>query len=167
MTWGWARGMSAPDEDLSAEILTAMDAVLSGTTWLQPLFATLLAAVQLRAGKAPDALAVIDRTEAALGSEANQFLSLLLTAKGDVLLATDPTRTEPIEAAYRSAIDVARDQTALLWELRAATRLARVWREAGHVARAGELLSPLIAGMSEESDFAEVREARDILDQLA
>jgi predicted ATPase len=47
------------------------------------------------------------------------------------------------EARFRHAAATARQEGAKLWELRGATRLARLWREQGGRGEAHELLTPL------------------------
>ncbi|MEK9661891.1 MAG: hypothetical protein VW644_09185 [Alphaproteobacteria bacterium] len=65
--------------------------------------------------------------------------------------------TAEAEQLYRRAIDVAGDQGALLFELRAANALARLWQESGRVAQARTLLDPYpprLAGDAKGEDFA-------------
>jgi predicted ATPase len=57
------------------------------------------------------------------------FLAETLRLTGDVLAATGDRAGA--EASYREAIGVAQQQSAKLWELRAATSLARLWRGQG------------------------------------
>jgi len=45
------------------------------------------------------------------------------------------------EACFLKAIEIARQQSAKLWELRAATSLARLWHGQGRRAEAGQLLT--------------------------
>jgi hypothetical protein len=44
-----------------------------------------------------------------------------------------------VEDSYRRALEVARQQQAKFWELRAARNLARLWRDQGNVQQAREL----------------------------
>jgi hypothetical protein len=50
-----------------------------------------------------------------------------LRMKGDLLILTDNRISA--EASFRDAIALARRQEAKLWELRASTSLARLWRD--------------------------------------
>src|SRR6516165_2872942 len=64
-------------------------------------------------------------------------LAEVLRLRGDVLLAmSDPAAAD---AGYREAIALAQQQSAKLWELRAATSLARLWRDQGRCADAHKL----------------------------
>src|ERR1700751_4907225 len=55
---------------------------------------------------------------------------------GDLLLWRNPSAPDRAEASYRRAIERARSQEARSWELRAATSLARLWRDQGKPAEA-------------------------------
>ncbi len=84
---------------------------------------------------------------------------------GDVLLAMGDRNGA--EASYREAIAIAQRQSAKLWELRAATSLARLWRDQGKPAEARELLAPVYNWFTEGFDTADLKEAKALLDHLA
>jgi class 3 adenylate cyclase/tetratricopeptide (TPR) repeat protein len=84
---------------------------------------------------------------------------------GDALLATgDRTGAE---ASYHEAIAIAQQQSAKLWELRAATSLARLWRDQGKRAAAHALLAPVYGWFTEGFGTPVVLEAKALLDDLA
>jgi class 3 adenylate cyclase/predicted ATPase len=84
---------------------------------------------------------------------------------GDLLvLAGQP---EPAEARYRTALAVAREQSAKAFELRAATSQARLWRDRGRRPEARELLAPVYGWFTEGFATADLKEARALLDELA
>ena len=88
-----------------------------------------------------------------------------LRLRGDVLLAmADPTAAE---ASYREAIAIAQQQTAKLGELRAATNLARLWRDQGKRTAAHELLAPVCGWFTEGFGTPVLQEAKALLDELA
>ena len=70
------------------------------------------------------------------------------------------------EDCYCQALAVARHQGAKFWELRAATSLARLWREQGRHAAARDLLSPCYEWFSEGLDTPVLRDSRELLCQL-
>jgi predicted ATPase len=85
--------------------------------------------------------------------------------RGDVLLGMgDPTAAE---AGYREAIAVAKKQSAKLWELRAATSLARLWRDQGQRTEARDLLAPVYGWFTEGFAMKDLREAKVLLEVLA
>jgi predicted ATPase len=99
--------------------------------------------------------------------EERWFEAHLLRLKGVALLAISPGRTAEAAACYRQAIAVARDQGARLWELRAATSLARLLREQGRRAEAHDLLAPIYGWFTEGFDTTDLRDAKALLDELA
>ena len=64
------------------------------------------------------------------------------------------------------AIDTAQSQHAKSLELRAATSLARLWRDQGKSAEAHDLLAPVYRWFTEGFDTADLKDARAILDKL-
>jgi predicted ATPase len=62
-----------------------------------------------------------------------------------------------------SAIAVAKNQQARLFELRAALDLARLWQIRGHACEARRLLGPIYDWFSEGRDTPELREAAQLL----
>jgi class 3 adenylate cyclase/predicted ATPase len=71
------------------------------------------------------------------------------------------------EELYRKALRIAREQQARLWELRAATSLARLRRDQGRRSEAHALLAPVYSWFSEGFDTSDLRDARELLDELA
>ena len=67
---------------------------------------------------------------------------------------------------FNEAIDLAREQSAKLWELRAATSLARLWRDQGKRAEAHDLLAPVYGWFTEGFDTADLKDAKALLEEL-
>jgi predicted ATPase len=65
------------------------------------------------------------------------------------------------------AIDAARSQRAKSLELRAASSLARLWREQGRRAEAHDLLGPVYGWFTEGFDIADLKEAKALLDEAS
>ena len=63
-------------------------------------------------------------------------------------------------------LDIARQQQAKSWELRAATSLARLWRSQDRPAEARNLLTPVYEWFTEGFDTRDLREAKALLDVL-
>jgi predicted ATPase len=57
-------------------------------------------------------------------------------------------------------------QSAKSWELRAATSLARLWRDQGNRARARDLLAPVYGWFTEGFDTPDLKNAKALLDQM-
>jgi len=84
--------------------------------------------------------------------------------RGDLRLAL-PEPDQP-EACFRRALAVASEQQAKLWELRAATSLARLWRGQRRRNEAHDLLAPIYGWFTEGFDTADSQDARALLDEL-
>ena len=99
--------------------------------------------------------------------EERWFEADLHRLRGEALLACSPERLSEAEACYHQALAVARSQSARLWELRAATSLARLWRDQGATREAHELLAPVYGWFTEGFDTADLKDAKGLLDELA
>jgi hypothetical protein len=76
----------------------------------------------------------------------------------------DPAKAED---SFRTALAIAREQGTRGYELRAATSLARLWREQGQRGEARDLLAPVYGWFTEGFDTADLKEAKALLDELA
>jgi predicted ATPase len=86
---------------------------------------------------------------------------------GDLLLRRNPSAPDRAEVSYRRAIERAHSQEARSWELRAATSLARLWRDQGKPAEARDLLAPVYGWFTEGFDTADLKDAQALLAELA
>jgi predicted ATPase len=93
------------------------------------------------------------------------FQAETLRLTGDVLLATGDAAAAA--ASYREALALAQQQSAKLWELRAAMSLARLWRDQGKRAAARNLLAPVYGWFNEGFGTPALREANALLEELA
>ncbi len=84
-----------------------------------------------------------------------------------MLLAQSDARQADAEACYMDAIDIARDQNAMMWELRALIRLAHLWHGQGKTNEARDLLTPVYGWFTEGFDTADLKEAKALLDELS
>jgi predicted ATPase len=91
----------------------------------------------------------------------------LFRLKGQVLLMRPSPDHESAEALFRRTIAVAHSQSAMLWELRAATGLARLWSGQGKRNEASALLAPLHAGLTEGRETPDMKDAAALLAELA
>ena len=75
----------------------------------------------------------------------------------------DPAKAED---SFRTALAIAREQGTRGYELRAATSLARLWRDQGRRTEARDLLAPVYGSFTEGFDTADLKDARRLLDEL-
>jgi predicted ATPase len=71
-----------------------------------------------------------------------------------------------VEMCFQEALDVARAQEARSFELRAATSLARLWRDQGKRAEARDLLASVYGWFTEGFDTRDLRDAKALLEEL-
>jgi hypothetical protein len=121
---------------------------------------------------------------AAIGEHANALAAIddaiatTMAANGDVydlpemhrlrgvFLATRPSPdVEAAEESWRAAIAVAQRQSAVAWELRAATALARHALAHGRRDAARGLVAPLLARFEGGAQTADLQAARAVLDE--
>ena len=125
-----------------------------------------LAAAHASIGALEDGLGLLD--EAIVTVEQTQerlFEAELHRLRGEVLLGLGMTGDG--EAALLRALAVARQQDARMWELRAATSLARLWDRQGRRTEARDLLAPAHGWFTEGFDTSDLKDAKAMLDALA
>jgi predicted ATPase len=71
------------------------------------------------------------------------------------------------EASYREAVAIAQQQSAKLWELRAAISLARLGRDQGKRSEARDQLAPVYGWFTEGFGTPVLQEAKALLEELA
>jgi predicted ATPase len=165
---GWAdaqRGEETPGIACIRDGLAAAEA--TGTRSGAPLHLTLLAEALALAGKIEEALAALDDALAkAAVSGVRGWDAEIHRFRGELtgrLPYPDPAKAED---SFRAALAIAREQGTRGYELRAATSLARLWREQGRRAEARELLAPVYGWFTEGFDTQDLKEAKALLDQL-
>jgi predicted ATPase/DNA-binding winged helix-turn-helix (wHTH) protein len=114
------------------------------------------------AGRIAEGLAAIKR-----GIDQSQMSWLapeLLRIKGELLLLQGTAGTiEAVEDVFRQALDGARQQETLSWELRAATSLARLLHTQGRSADGLAILQPVYERFTEGFDTADLKLAEGLL----
>ena len=148
-------------------IRICMDAhARNGALWQLPLFSTLLVEALMAAGMHEEAVrAVDDGLRASETNEDRDSVAELLRLRGRLHEQAGDRAAAQVD--FEAAISLARQQRAKLWELRAATSLARLWRDQGRRAEAHDLLAPLYASFNEGSSLPDFAEAKVLLDELA
>jgi class 3 adenylate cyclase/tetratricopeptide (TPR) repeat protein len=104
---------------------------------------------------------VAETGETIFAAELHRLSGIIALSKGDgrdVALA---------EQSFKTAIEVAREQEAKLLELRAATSLARLWRDQGKEREAESLLGAIYGWFTEGFASPDLLEAKSVLDELA
>ena len=157
--WGGA-GLAQLRQGLAAVLAT-------GQTLSQPLCLVLLAEAAGHARQVPVGLGVV--TEALAMFEASGRGDMLVEAyrlQGALLLQQAVPDTAQAETCFHQALDIARQQQAKSWELRAAMSLGRLWQQQGKRAEARALLAPVYGWFTEGFDTADLQEAKALLEEL-
>jgi class 3 adenylate cyclase/predicted ATPase len=166
---GWAQAAQDQVEDGIAEIEQGIATfrATGAQTWI-PHFLGLQAETYARAERIDDGLASVAEA-LALADETEQhcWQAELSRIKGDLLLAQSSSNQAEAERQYLRSLDIARGQQAKSWDLRAATSLARLWRDRGKPAEARELLEPVYDWFTEGFDTADLKNAKALLEELA
>jgi hypothetical protein len=114
------------------------------------------------AGQKADARVAIDEALELCGrGEVRWCLPELLRIKGELLrLEGTADAIEAAEDHFKQALEWARRQEALSWELRAATSRAELWHRRGKTAEADQLLSSVYNRFTEGFETADLKAAR-------
>jgi predicted ATPase len=132
---------------------------------MTPVFTSDLAICLARAGRPDEADAAIDRAMACgEPTRPHFYLPEMMRIKGE-LLASGPHSCEA-ETWFSRSLDLAREQSALAWELRAATSLAHLWGRQGRGDEAPRVLRPIYDRFTEGFDTPDLRAAKHFLDEL-
>mgnify|MGYP002713683649 CR=1 FL=1 len=80
-----------------------------------------------------------------------------------LLSLSEPGEAEP---CFLRAVEIAGEQGAKMWGLRAVTALARLRQRQGRPAEACDLLAPIYGWFTEGFDTPDLKDAKALLDEL-
>jgi predicted ATPase len=119
-----------------------------------------------RAGQIADGLTVVEQAfERCEQTNERWLVAELLRLKGDLMLRKESATAEA-EDCFREAIDCARRQGALSWELRAATSLARLLRDQRRGGEAIAIIKPVYNRFTEGFGTNDLANAKALIDDL-
>jgi predicted ATPase len=164
---GWAIGCAEQLEDGIALMKHGIHAAEEQVRFHSPHYHSLLAILQARAGDMQDSLSAIRKAKELI-AETGEYLwhADVLRIEGELRLLFGGSIKEA-EASFVQALEVARQQQAKSWELRAAMSMARLWRDQGKRQQARDLLAPMYGWFTEGFDTLDLKEAKAFLDELA
>src|SRR5262245_12282602 len=157
---GWALAHTGRAADGLVELQAGIeDSVRLWGQVAMPQFHAMLANVRIIRGEAAHAL---DEAQQGLtltdSSHDSHFNAELYRLAGTCHLALG--EPESAEADLNQAIEIARAQGALTFELRAATALGRIWFDRGEKERASALLQGVLDALGDAEETVDVRRAR-------
>ena len=139
----------------------------TGARLRMPYYLSLLARAYHQAGEEEKALKVIDQAlREALNNQERCWDAELYRLRGVFLLSLGKNSTDNLafaEMALLHSLEIARKQQALIYELRAAIRLARLWEMKNRSHEGRELLLPILKRFTETQDSQEIQSARSLL----
>lgn len=131
-----------------------------------PHFLTLLADTCLKAGKLEWALAALDEAERIVRETKHRsYEAEIHCVMGHTYLLTGNDQVSA-EISFHKAIEVADLQGARSLKLRAATNLARLWRDQNKSADARNLLAPIYDWFTEGFGTPDLKDARALLEEI-
>jgi predicted ATPase len=134
--------------------------------WWLPHIIILLASACEIAGQIEEAVTRLDEAlQIVERTEARWLVAELHRHKGG--LRMQQGNPEAAEALFRKALNLAEEQRAKLWELRAAVSPTRLRRDQGCHVEARDLLAPVYGWFTEGFDIPDLKEAKALLDELA
>jgi predicted ATPase len=140
----------------------------AGFGYYDTIFLGTLAQGMAAAGRTVEARMAIDEAlERCDRNEGRWCLPELLRIKGELFrLDGSANAIKTAEDHFMQALEWARRQEALSWELRAATSLAQLWHGHGKTAEAEQLLSSVYNRFSEGFETGDLRVARALITEL-
>jgi predicted ATPase len=164
---GWstiASGQASDGLPLVEKGLAAIRA--TGAVFTIPNYLIMLAQVHAALGRPKEGLKhLASATELVEKNDERVWEPELHTVRGE-LMAMMGDRTAAEEAFHRS-LTVSRNVSAKLIELRASSRLARLWRDQEKRTEARDLLAPIYGWFTEGFDAMDLKEAKALLAELA
>jgi len=139
----------------------------TGAEVLRPYGLALLAKASAKLGQREAGLTLLAEALAVTNDTGeHRWEAELHRLKGELLLARTTGQDTEAETCFRQALDIARQQQAKSWELRAAMSLSRLWQQQGKHAEARELLAPVYGWFTEGFETADLQEAKALLEEL-
>jgi len=135
---------------------------------LTPIFASAMAEGLAALGQVKEALAAIDHalTSVAESGGSNRTPEIL-RIKGHLLASAPRSDFSEAKDWLLRSLELARQQSALGWELRTATTLARLLSDQGRTTEAHDMLAGIYGRFTEGFDTSDLKIARRLMDDLS
>jgi len=171
---GYALAQQGQAEEGIALMRGGLDAMLAtGSSLFRPLFLCFLAEACLTSGRFEEGLAAVAEAIAIMGKTGERsYEAELHRLKGELILGGSGVEAEPgvqteAEECFRKAIEIARQQEARSFELRAVMSLSRLWEQQGKKAEARQMLAEIYGWFSEGFVTEDLKAAKSLLDKLS
>jgi class 3 adenylate cyclase/predicted ATPase len=160
---------------LNGKVADAVQMITSGITALRstgstlwmPLHLSYLARAYAELGQFDNAWRCIDEATTTMETTKERWHEAdVHRMAGEIALLWPEPDAAKAEAYFERALAIAPEQKAKSWELRAATSMARLWRDQGKRDEARDLLAPVYGWFTEGFDTLDLKEAKALLDAL-
>jgi len=131
-----------------------------------PHFIGLIAAACEIAGQLEEGLALLDEALQIADRTGERWLTAELNRRRGRLQLRQGY-SAAAEELYCKALEIAEEQKAKSWELRAAVSLAQLHRDQDRRAEARDLLAPVYGWFTEGFDTPDLKDAKALLDELS
>jgi len=164
----WARGRQIDPEAGALGLRQALETYVElGNKSGASSFYGMLAELEAMTGAYDEALRQIDQGLAMADETEEHFTDPYLhRLRGECLLKREPGNSGPAEEAFQTAIEIAKQQGARSFELRAALALAKLYQSTARAAEARAVLAPALEGFSPTPEMPEVAEAISLIERL-
>lgn len=164
--YGWAlaaQGQSEAGLEHLRHGLRAMHA--TGSELLRPYYLGLLAGIYGALGQPAAAQTTLEDAWVLVHNHDERWYAAELhRLQGVLLLRQASPAVSQAEQCFQQALDLARQQQAKSWELRAAISLAQLWRQQGRQQAARALLAPVYGWFTEGFDTADLQKAQALIE---
>ncbi len=163
--------LNAAQEGASAEEIERVERAIdefhtTGHLARLPYYLGVLAQLQARQGRLDAAGITIGAALDRAGAKNDRWCAPeLLRVRAAILRAEG--RTDDAQAALLASMELARETGALSWRLRAASDLARLWRDASRPRDARNMLLPVFSEFTEGADTRDLQIAGGLIASLA
>jgi tetratricopeptide (TPR) repeat protein len=164
---GWALSCLGQVEE-GIDTMRAGIAALESTGVVTPTFGLIpLADGYIRIGRLKESAELVDQMlDRVQRTGHRQDEAEVHRLKGAFLMSGNTPDLAAAEQSFRKAIEVARNQSAKLYELRATTSLALLLRETNRLDEARAMLSEIYNWFTEGFDTADLKDAKALLEEL-
>jgi class 3 adenylate cyclase/predicted ATPase len=139
----------------------------ANTMWM-PMWLSLLAKANAEIGEIDEASRCLETAIIAAETTQERWHDAEVNRiAGEIALVSPEPDAAKAEAYFARALEIARQQQAKSWELRAATSMARLWRDQGRRPQARKLLASVYGWFTQGFDTLDLKEAKRLLDELA
>ena len=129
-----------------------------------PILLILQAGTHIQSGQSKEGLALIDQALETIGQESTSpLLPEILRIKGDVLMLVSPENHTAAESLFIKALDIAKRQETLMFELRTAMSLNRLWQQTDKMEKGQQILREAYNKFTEGFTTVDLIEAKKML----